>query len=103
MIQMTKRVRIEVLVDAPIAPKLAQIAEEVGITGHTLLRTTSGRGHHGSWSEDLLSGATAKYIFLAIANVDRCDRFIESIVPLLESHGLVILRSEVEVVRPERF
>ncbi len=103
MIEMTKRVRIEVLVDAPIAPKLAQLAEEAGITGHALLRATSGRGRHGAWSEDLVSGATAKYVFLAISNADRSDRFVEALAPLLETHGLVVLRSEVEVVRPERF
>lgn len=103
MIEMTKRIRLEVLVDAPIAPRLAKLAEKAGITGHTLLRTSSGRGRHGEWSEDLVSGATAKYIFLAVANEERAGNFMEEIAPMLESHGLVVLRSEVDVVRPEKF
>ena len=103
MTEMTKRVRIEVLVDAPLAPKLADIAERIGITGHTLLRTDSGRGRMGDWSEDLVTGATAKFIFLTIANTERADAFVAEITPLLESHTLVVLRSEVEVVRPDRF
>lgn len=103
MIETTSRERIEVLVDAPLAPRLATMAEEAGITGHTLIRTESGRGRHGEWSEDLISGATAKYIFLTIANKERADAFLEMLAPLLESHGLVVLRSTVDVIRPERF
>ncbi|MCA0978641.1 hypothetical protein LCM19_09715 [Qipengyuania flava] len=103
MIETTPRERIEVLVDAPLAPQLALLAQAAGITGHTLIRTESGQGRHGKWSEDLVSGATAKYIFLTIANSERADAFQEALVPLLESHGLVVLRSTVNVVRPDRF
>ncbi|RIV79958.1 P-II family nitrogen regulator [Pelagerythrobacter aerophilus] len=103
MIETTPRERIEVLVDAPLAPRLAELAETAGITGHTLLRTESGRGRHGEWSEDLLSGATAKYVFLTIASPERADAFLKALVPLLESHGLVVLRSTVDVIRPDRF
>ncbi|WP_435419366.1 hypothetical protein WAB17_09535 [Parerythrobacter aurantius] len=99
----TPRDRIEVLVDAPLTPRLARLAADAGISGHTLIRTESGRGAHGAWSEDLISGATAKYIFLAVANREKADRFLEMLEPLLESHGLVVLRSSAEVLRPDKF
>jgi PII-like signaling protein len=100
---MTRRIRIEVLVDAPLARKLADMAAKSGITGYTLLRTVGGAGSGGEWSEDLLSGATAKFIFLAIASAEKADRFMEEILPLLDSHQLVVMRSEVDVARPQRF
>jgi Nitrogen regulatory protein P-II len=103
VIKMTERERIEVLVDAPLAPQLARLALQAGITGHTLIRTDSGQGHSGEWSEDLISGATAKYLFLTVANSESATRFLDSLEPLLESHGLVVLRSIVDVIRPERF
>lgn len=103
MTTMTPRERIEVLVDAPLAPKLADLARKAGINGHTLMRTESGRGRQGEWSEDLISGATAKYIFLTVANSEAASQFVRSLEPLLESHGLVVLRSVVDVIRPERF
>ena len=103
MIETTTRTRIEVLVEAPLAPRLARLAEQAGITGHTLIRTESGRGRHGEWSEDLISGATAKYVFLTVANQERADAFLEALAPLLETHGLVVLRSNVDVIRPDRF
>lgn len=101
--EMIRRVRIEVLVDAPIAPKLARLAEEAGITGHTLLRTASGRGRTGEWSEDLVTGATNKFLFLTIASAERAERFVAALEPLLDTHDLVLLKSEVEVIRPHRF
>lgn len=103
MIETTSRERIEVLVDAPLAPQLIRLSQQAGIRGHTLIRTESGEGHHGAWSEDLVSGATAKYIFLAVANRAAADQFMEMLVPLLDSHGLIVLRSQVDVIRPERF
>jgi len=103
MVEMTKRVRIEILVDAPLSAKLVRLAEDAGITGHTLIRTVSGRGSGGEWQEDLVSGATAKLIFLSVANPERANAFLQAILPLLESHGLLVLQSEVFVVRPERF
>lgn len=103
MPEMITRVRIEVLVDAPLAPRLVKLSREAGITGHTLIRTTSGEGRQGSWKEDLVSGATAKFIFLAVANQERADRFVDLIEPLLESHGLLVLRSPTDVIRPDRF
>lgn len=103
MADMITRVRIEVLVDAPLAPRLVNLSRKAGITGHTLIRTTSGEGTHGVWEEDLVSGATAKFIFLAIANQARADAFVDLIQPLLESHSLLVLRSPVDVIRPEKF
>lgn len=100
---MISRIRLEVLVDAPLAPKLAKLSREAGITGHTLFRTVSGEGKGGAWQDDLLTGATAKFIFLAVANQDRADRFIELVKPLLDSHGLLVLRSPVDVVRADKF
>ena len=34
---------------------------------------------------------------------ERADAFLEALAPLLETHGLVVLRSNVDVIRPDRF
>jgi PII-like signaling protein len=102
-VEMIERDRLEVLVDAPLARKIVELSRQAGITGHTLSRTASGEGRGGEWQEDLLTGATAKFIFLAVANRERADRFIELVTPLLETHGLLVLRSPVDVVRSDRF
>ncbi len=103
MTVMTRREKIEVLVDAPLVPQLARLAAAAGITGHSLWRITGGTGSSGDWSEDLLSGATAKTMFLAVASAQRAEAFIAALEPLLESHQLIVMRSAVEVIRAERF
>ncbi len=100
---MITRVRLEVLVDGPLAPRLVKLSKQAGITGHTLFRTVSGEGTDGAWKEDMVSGVTTKFIFLAVANQERADAFIELVRPLMESHGLLVLRSAVDVIRPDKF
>lgn len=97
------RRRIEVLADAPLIPAIVKIAGEAGITHYTLLPTLGGAGSHGRWRDEQLSGATAKVMLLVIASVEHTAAFIDLLAPLLESHHLMLLTSDVEVVRGRKF
>jgi hypothetical protein len=97
------RRRIEVLADEPLVPAIVRIAGEAGITHYTLLPTLGGAGAHGRWRDDQLSGATAKVMLLAITSDDHAAAFIDRLAPLLESHHLMLLSSDVEVVRAAKF
>jgi PII-like signaling protein len=99
----TQRRRIEVLVDAPLLRLVVDAAQAAGVSGYTVLPTLSGSGRHGSWSDDQLTGAQAKLLFLAVASDDKAQRLLDQLAPLLESHGLVVLSSPVEVIRADRF
>ena len=97
------RRRIEVLADAPLIPAIVKIAGDVGIIHYTLLPTLGGAGAHGRWRDDQLSGATAKVMMLAITSADHAAAFIDRLAPLLESHHLMLLTSDVDVVRGGKF
>jgi hypothetical protein len=97
------RRRIEVLADEPLIPAIVRIAAEAGIVHYTLLPTVGGAGAHGRWRDDQLSGATAKVMLLAITSAEHADAFIDRMAPLLESHHLLLLSSDVQVVRGTRF
>jgi hypothetical protein len=97
------RRRIEVLADEPLIPAIVRIAGDVGIIHYTLLPTLGGAGAHGRWRDDQLSGATAKLLLLFITSHDHAATFIERLAPLLESHHLMLLVSDVEVVRGAKF
>ncbi|MBV7256545.1 hypothetical protein KCG44_07075 [Pacificimonas sp. WHA3] len=98
-----RRRRIEVLVDKPLMSTVEKHAELAGIEHYTIFAAHSGRGHTGRWSDDQLTGALAKRMFLAVSNEETSDRFIEALTPFLDSHGLVLFVSNVEVVRGERY
>jgi uncharacterized protein YllA (UPF0747 family) len=42
-------------------------------------------------------------MLLTVTNSENADRFAELLSPLLEPHGLMLLISEIEVLRGERF
>lgn len=97
------RRRIEVLVDAPLVRRVVAAAASAGVTGYTLLPTLGGSGERGSWSDDQISGAEAKVVFLTVASEPKAQALIEALTPLLESHGLILLTSVVDVVRGGKF
>ncbi|OSZ72333.1 hypothetical protein CAP39_03035 [Sphingomonas sp. IBVSS1] len=99
----THRRRIEVLADEPLIPVIIRLAAEAGIIHYTLLPTLGGAGAHGRWRDDQLSGATAKVMFLAVTGPEHADAFIDRLAPLLESHHLMLMSSDVEVVRSRKF
>ncbi|MBU6164713.1 MAG: DUF190 domain-containing protein [Alphaproteobacteria bacterium] len=103
MTNTTHRRRIEVLADEPLISAIVRIAADAGITHHTLLPTLGGVGAHGRWRDDQLSGATAKVMFLAITGPDHAAAFIDRLAPLLESHHMLLMSSDVEVVRNAKF
>lgn len=91
--------RLEVLVDQPLAARVAAVARSCGVTNFHLLPTLSGLGEHGEWFEDALTGATAKLLFVTILNAERAADLTAALTPLLDSHDLLMTTTEVEVVR----
>lgn len=98
-----QRCRIEVLVDRPLVPLIVEAANKAGIAGYSLLPVLGGAGRNGTWSDEEISGAQAKLIFMTVASQDKTDRLVEHLSPLLDSHGLVLFVGTVDVVRGSRF
>jgi PII-like signaling protein len=103
MIETVQRRKIEVLVDAPLVRRITQTADEVGVTGYTILPTLGGSGRGGRWQDDQVSGADAKVIFVTVTSQEKADAFTSALAPLLESHGLMLMTSTVDVVRAGKF
>ncbi|WP_422057544.1 P-II family nitrogen regulator [Sphingomonas sp.] len=103
MIETVERVRVEILVDQPLLRRVEQLAAEAGITGYTLLPLLGGHGASGPWRDDQLSGAQAKILFLTITSRTRAEQLTDALADLLDSHGLLLAISRVEVVRGAKF
>lgn len=97
------RRRIEVLADEPLIPAIERLAATAGIEHYTLMPTLGGMGHSGRWRDDQISGATAKVMFMAVTTQEGADRLADLLTPLLQSHHLMLLVSNVEIIRGVRF
>lgn len=100
---MSEYMRVEVIVDRPLLEEVKRIARSAGLTGHTVLPALGGEGAAGDWSEDLVTGAQSKLVFLAVTSDAKARAFIAALEPLLDTHGLVALCSAVSVVRGAKF
>lgn len=102
-VNIVQRRRIEVLVDRPLARLLVELAQEAGISSYSFLPVLGGAGQNGVWMDEEVSGAQAKMVFLTVASEDKTQALVEKLAPLLDSHGLVLFVSNVDVVRGARF
>ncbi len=97
------RKRVEILIDTPLLPRLVQLLEQVGILGWSLLHVDAGRGRVGEWHNDEITGATTKTIVLTIASETKAALLLDALAPILDSHGLLVTLSDVQVIRGDRF
>jgi hypothetical protein len=103
MTETSIRRRIEVLADEPLIPAIERIAASAGIEHYTLLPILGGMGHSGRWRDDQISGAAAKVMFMAVTTEEGASRLTDRLAPLLATHHLMLLISEVEVIRGQHF
>ncbi len=97
------RVRLDVLLDRPLLPEIQRLAKDAGLTGYTLLPALGGEGFAGRWSEDSVTAAQSKMVFMSVTATEKAEAFIALLEPLLEPHRLMVLYTPVHVVRSSKF
>lgn len=103
MIEFVQRRKIEVFVDAPLVQSIVDLAVDAGVTGYTVIPALGGAGRSGRWTDDQVSGAEAKVLFVTVTSHTSAAAFIEALTPNLESHGMMLCATTVDVVRGEKF
>lgn len=98
-----ERVKVEILLDAPLIDIVTRIVDTSGASGYTLVPALGGSGRNGRWSEDRVSTADTKILMLCIAPDEIAEVILRGLEPLLDSHGLIVMTSRVGVVRGSRF
>ncbi|MEA3261953.1 MAG: transcriptional regulator [Pseudomonadota bacterium] len=102
MIETVIRKRIEILVDTALVRRVTDAIDRAQITGWSVLPVTSGSGRDGRWREERVMG-TDKSLVLTIASVEKAEVLVDTLAPMLNSHGLLLTMWDVEVIRGERF
>ncbi|MEP3245498.1 MAG: hypothetical protein ABJN40_01745 [Sneathiella sp.] len=99
MVVMTKRKKIEILVDAPLLKRVRDLVSSAGVFGYTLYPTVGGEGESGRWQDDQVTGgAGSKILFVTIIEIEDTERLLSILTPLLEEYGLMITVSNVDVL-----
>ncbi len=98
-----RRRKVDILADRPLARRIVEIIERSGVTGHTVMPVTRGGGYRGTWSDDQMSGASAKTLIFTITTEEKAAEIVEALTPMLDTHSLRVWLTDVEVIRPDRF
>jgi len=102
MIETVIRKRIEILVDTALVRRVTDAIDKAEFIGCSVPPVTSGSGRDGRWREERVM-RTDKSLVLSIASVEKAQLLVETLAPMLNSHGLLLTMWDVEVIRGERF
>lgn len=102
--EMHRKKRIEIILEAPAMNRLSTALEAAGVTGYTVLPVLAGKGKTGAWTRDgLVGGAGAMVCVICITDPTRVDLVLERIMAVLSRQIGLVTIGDVDVVRGERF
>lgn len=84
-------IRIEVLVDSPLVPRITAIVEGLGIVTYTLLTTLGGQSAQGRWRRDEVTSTTAKQLFVVVVPEVESTRLLTALAPVVASYSLDVV------------
>lgn len=103
MAQLATMSKLEVILERPRLARVRAFLEAEGVRGWTVLSADQGRGLHGDWHGGEPTGVSEHLVLVTICPPEVADRLLESLGPHLEDLAVVLVRSEVQVLRAHHF
>ena len=101
--QTHRRKKIEVIVEAAVAPAITALLDENGVSGYTVLPTLAGKGQAGRRAASGVIGGMDSVMIVAIVGDAAWQRISAGIYELLRDYSGIVVLSDVDVLRGERF
>lgn len=103
MVQLYKKKRLEIIVEAARSRAVIEMIENAGARGYTVVPQVSGKGNRGVRDDAHISDVFRNILIIVIAAEDIAGRIIDQSQTLLENYAGIVVVSDVEVVRDEHF
>jgi len=101
--QLYRKKKVEIVVEAARAPRIVAMIEEAGAKGYTVVPEVSGKGNRGVRDEAHVSDVFRNVMIVVITTSEVAGRIVERSQPLLEHYAGIVYVSDVDVVRDEHF
>ena len=101
--QLHKKKRIEIVVEASCAPTILKMIESTGAKGYTVVRDVAGKGNRGVPDDAHLTDVFGNVMIIVIAAEKIAHEIVGKSQPLLENYAGIVTMSDVDVVRDEHF
>jgi nitrogen regulatory protein PII len=105
MIQTHPKKRLEIIVEAPMLPRLLDRLDRAAVTGYTVIPALAGRGlGGGSWRSEGLAGDAGRMVMvICVTDATRVDAVLETVYAIVRPAIGIVTVSEVGVIRAEHF
>ena len=92
--------RLEIVIEQPLASRMANLLVELEAPGYTVIDHAGGRGDRGVRRADEPTGTSTNCVFIvACETQEGVDRIVEGIRPVLSRSGGICLVSDALWVR----
>jgi nitrogen regulatory protein PII len=95
--------KLEIIIESLESPKVMRILNENNVKGYTKLDNLVGRGRKEKISSYELTGFLKRTIFIVVDEEAVLRKVIEDIKPILLDYAGVMLVSDVEFIKSERY
>ena len=92
--------RLEIVIEQPLASRMANLLVELQAPGYTVIDHAGGRGDRGVRRADEPTGTSTNCVFIVACEDQACvERIVEGIRPVLSRSGGICLVSDALWVR----
>ena len=97
------RKRVEIWIEAPLLKRVSDTLHQAGVSVYAVFDGREGRGISGAWNDAGLTDAHDMRLIAAIMEADVAETVCAALAAIFKRYPGVVLLSDVEVLRPERF
>lgn len=97
------KVRIDVLIEAPLKNRLADMLDEQGVSGYTIFSALGGRGTSPWIRAGQITDVGQMLNFVCIVDADRREAILDVLFAEFANQIGFVTTSEVQVIRPTKF
>lgn len=102
--EMHQAKRVEIIIEAPMEPRLTDALTDAGVTGYTVLPVRGGSGRSGRWARaGQVSTAGGMVAVVCLIRPERLEGLLEAAFSVVERHIGVVSITDCHVLRAERF
>ena len=100
--QSHRKKRIEIIIEAPLRTRLADLLNRTGVEGYTVLPAIAGRGVETDWHrEGQVTTAGQMIMVVCIVDPGEAEAILEAVYELLSRRQGIVSLSDVEVIRAD--
>jgi len=98
------RIRMDILVEAPLKARVAKLLDEEGVSGYTIFSALGGRGADDLWSRaGHITDVGQMLMFICILDADRREPILNRLNAQYADQIGFVTTSDVQVIRPTKF